>query len=259
MLAAQSIRLATTSRRRRWSGKHDHGPHFAHVRNGVKFGEAPMKDSMALLTGCAFESLHDGQPPTGRASTASRARSRTSFAQSQQKAAKAQSEGWFKDEIIALTGEQVGNRKVPGPEGGVSQDEGIRRTPPPRVSASRAAFEKDGSVTAGNASTINDGAAAVVVASQAKADARCEAAGPDRGVPHLGRGPEGDLHGPGSGGAGGGRESRTEARRYRPVRSTRRSPRRPCTTSRMRHRYGEGERGRRATLGHPIGFGLACS
>lgn len=149
-------------------------PHFAHVRNGVKFGEAPMKDSMAhdgLF--CAFESCMMGNSAdwVAREYGITREEQDEFAAQSQQKAAKAQSEGWFKDEIIALTGEQVGNRKVPGPEGGVSQDEGIRAdTTAEGLGKLRPAFEKDGSVTAGNASTINDGAAALVVASQAKAD-----------------------------------------------------------------------------------------
>ena len=150
-------------------------PHFAHIRNGVKFGEAPMKDSMAhdgLF--CAFELCMMGSSAdwVAREYGITREQQDEFAAQSQQKAAKAQAEGWFKDEIIALTGEQVGNRKVPGPEGGVSQDEGIRAdTTAEGLGKLRAAFEKDGSVTAGNASTINDGAAALVVSSQAKADA----------------------------------------------------------------------------------------
>jgi len=150
-------------------------PHFAHVRSGVKFGEAPMKDSMAhdgLF--CAFEHCMMGNSAdwVAREFGITREQQDDFAAASQQKAAKAQAEGWFRDEIIALTGEQVGNRKAPGPEGGVSQDEGIRAdTTAEGLAKLRPAFEKDGSVTAGNASTINDGAAAVLVASQAKADA----------------------------------------------------------------------------------------
>ncbi len=150
-------------------------PHFAHVRNGVKFGEAPMKDAMAhdgLF--CAFEHCMMGNSAdwVAREYGITRGEQDQFAADSQQKAAKAQAAGWFNDEIIALTGEQVGNRKVPGPEGGVSQDEGIRAdTTAEGLAKLRPAFEKDGSVTAGNASTINDGAAAVVVASQAKAEA----------------------------------------------------------------------------------------
>ena len=149
-------------------------PHFAHVRNGVKFGEAPMKDSMAhdgLF--CAFEHCMMGSSAEWLAGDAkiSREDQDAFAARSQQMAAKAQAEGWFDAEIIPLTGAQVGNRKAPGPEGGISKDEGVRGdTTAEGLANLRAAFEKDGTVTAGNASTINDGAAALVVASQAKAD-----------------------------------------------------------------------------------------
>jgi acetyl-CoA C-acetyltransferase len=92
-------------------------------------------------------------------------------AQSQQRAEKATAEGWFNNEMIPLTGEQVGNRKAPGPEGGVSADEGFRPgTTAESLAKLRPAFSKDGTVTAGNASQINDGAAATIVMSAAKAE-----------------------------------------------------------------------------------------
>ena len=150
-------------------------PHFAHVRSGVKFGEAAMQDSMAhdgLF--CAFEKCMMGNSAewVAREYNISREQQDEFAAQSQQKAGAAQAAGHFDAEIIALTGEQVGNRKVPGLEGGVSKDEGIRGDSTAEgLGKLRPAFEKDGTVTAGNASTINDGAAAVVVASQAKAEA----------------------------------------------------------------------------------------
>lgn len=150
-------------------------PHFSHVRNGVKFGEASMKDSMAhdgLF--CAFEQCMMGNSAewVAREYNISREQQDEFAAASQQKAGKAQAAGHFDAEIIALTGEQVGNRKVPGPEGGVAQDEGVRGDSTAEgLGKLRAAFEKDGTVTAGNASTINDGAAAVVVSSMAKAEA----------------------------------------------------------------------------------------
>ena len=150
-------------------------PHFAHVRSGVKFGEAAMQDSMAhdgLF--CAFEKCMMGNSAewVAREYSISREQQDEFAAQSQQKAGAAQAAGHFDAEIVALTGEQVGNRKVPGLEGGVSQDEGIRGDSTAEgLGKLRPAFEKDGTVTAGNASTINDGAAAVVVASQAKAEA----------------------------------------------------------------------------------------
>ncbi len=150
-------------------------PHFAHVRNGVKFGEAPMKDAMAhdgLF--CPFEQCMMGNSAEWVAGEykISREAQDAFAAKSQQLAGKAQAAGFFDAEIVALTGEQVGNRKKPGADGGVSKDEGIRGDSTAEgLGKLRPAFTKDGTVTAGNASTINDGGAALVVASLAKAEA----------------------------------------------------------------------------------------
>lgn len=85
---------------------------------------------------------------------------------SQQKAVNAQAEGGFKDEIVPVT---VKGRKG---ESVVAADEGPRAdTTMEKLAALRPAFQKDGTVTAGNASTINDGAAAVLVTSERKAKA----------------------------------------------------------------------------------------
>jgi acetyl-CoA C-acetyltransferase len=84
---------------------------------------------------------------------------------SQQKAINAQDNGAFDDEIVPIT---VSTRKG---DVVVSADEGPRRgTTMEALARLRPAFEKGGSVTAGNASTINDGAAAVLVASRSKAE-----------------------------------------------------------------------------------------
>jgi acetyl-CoA C-acetyltransferase len=91
-------------------------------------------------------------------------------AQSHQRAAAAWDAGHFDAEVVTLTGEQVGNRKVPGPEGGIARDEGIRGDSTAEgLGKLRPAFSKDGSVTAGNASQISDGAAATIVMSESKA------------------------------------------------------------------------------------------
>ena len=83
---------------------------------------------------------------------------------SQQKAVKAIEEGAFRDEIIPIT---VKSRKG---ETVVDTDEGPRKdTTMEKLSALKPVFKKGGTVTAGNASTINDGAAAVLVASERKA------------------------------------------------------------------------------------------
>ena len=83
---------------------------------------------------------------------------------SQQKAVAAQENGAFNDEMIAV--------KVTGRKGDtvIDTDEGPRKdTTMERLSSLKAAFQKGGTVTAGNASTINDGAAAVLVMSENKA------------------------------------------------------------------------------------------
>ncbi|MEO0512360.1 MAG: acetyl-CoA C-acyltransferase [Planctomycetota bacterium] len=152
-------------------------PHFAHVRNGAngpKFGPTPFEDHMQFDgLRCAFEgwAMGDAADHIARAYEVSRDEQDRFAAQSHQRAAKATADGWFKNEIVTLTGEQVGNRKKPGPEGGVSADEGIRADSTPEVLAKlRPAFSKDGTVTAGNASQINDGGAALIVMSDTKAE-----------------------------------------------------------------------------------------
>lgn len=145
-------------------------PHFARVREGVKFGPATMEDHMAYDgLRCAFEGWAMGCAADHIAKThnVSRAEQDRFSAQSHQRAAAATAAGYFKNEIVALTGEQCLDKRSPG----VSTDEGIRaESTADALGKLRPVFDKDGSVTAGNASQISDGAAAIVVASQAKAD-----------------------------------------------------------------------------------------
>lgn len=148
-------------------------PHFAFMREGVKFGDLSLRDHMqydGLI--CAFESWAMGCAADWIAEKHSVSREdQDRFAvQSHRRAAKATAEGWFKSEIVPLTGEQVGNRKNPGPEGGVAADEGIRAdSTAENLAKLRPAFGKSGTVTAGNASQISDGAAAVCVMSESRA------------------------------------------------------------------------------------------
>jgi len=145
-------------------------PHFARVREGVKYGPATMEDHMAYDgLRCAFEGWAMGCAADHIAKThnVSRAEQDRFAAQSHQRAAAATAAGHFKNEIVALTGEQCLDKRSPG----VSTDEGIRaESTADALGKLRPVFDKDGSVTAGNASQISDGAAAIVVASQAKAD-----------------------------------------------------------------------------------------
>ncbi len=148
-------------------------PHFAHLRAGVKYGPAQMEDHMAHDgLRCAFECwpMGDAADHIAKKYGVTREDQDRFSAQSHNRAENAQKQGWFDAEIVPLTGEQVGNRKNPGPEGGVSADEGVRPGSSAETLAKlRAAFTKDGSVTAGNASQISDGAAATVVMSETKA------------------------------------------------------------------------------------------
>jgi acetyl-CoA C-acetyltransferase len=83
---------------------------------------------------------------------------------SYQRAIKAQEAGWFSDEIIPVT---VKSRKE---EFIVMEDEEPKKVKFDKIRSLRPAFEKDGTVTAANASKINDGAAAVLVMSRKKAE-----------------------------------------------------------------------------------------
>ena len=82
-------------------------------------------------------------------------------ARSHERAARAAAEGWFDAEIVPLSAEQIKQKAD------VTADEGVRAdTTAEGLARLRTSFKKDGTVTAGNASQISDGAAAVVVASE---------------------------------------------------------------------------------------------
>ncbi|MEM6995978.1 MAG: acetyl-CoA C-acyltransferase [Myxococcota bacterium] len=86
--------------------------------------------------------------------------------QSHQRAANAQDEGWFDDEVVAITVPQ-GRKKDPIR---VEADEGVRRdTTKEKLAKLRPVFREGGSVTAGNCSSLNDGASAMLVTSLARA------------------------------------------------------------------------------------------
>ncbi len=142
-------------------------PHLSSIRGGVKFGDTNMVDHMAHdgLT-CAFEEWGMGFAAEHIATKHSLDRNELDrfSAQSHQRAAAATEAGWFEDELIPLEASQVKQKAD------VTADEGIRSdTTAESLSKLRPAFTKEGVVTAGNASQISDGAAAVVVASEEKA------------------------------------------------------------------------------------------
>jgi len=144
--------------------------HVAYLRGGTKMGDLTFLDSM-LRDGLwdAFQGYHMGVTAENVAKEYQITREQQDIfaAASQQKASAAQKAGKFKDEIAPVT---VTTRKG---ETVVSDDEYIRHDASIETMAKlRPAFQKDGTVTAGNASGINDGAAAVVVMSAAEAEKR---------------------------------------------------------------------------------------
>ncbi|MBU1141859.1 MAG: acetyl-CoA C-acetyltransferase [Firmicutes bacterium] len=134
------------------------------IRGGIKMGEQPMRDHMLYdaLTD-AFEDYHMGITAENIVEKYGFTREeQDAFSwNSQQKAIKAQDAGRFIDEIVPIT---IKNRK-----GDIifSQDEYINRsTSLEKLSQLRPAFKKDGTVTAGNSSGINDGASFILLASE---------------------------------------------------------------------------------------------
>jgi acetyl-CoA C-acetyltransferase len=145
-------------------------PHVAHLRAGQKMGDMSFIDSM-IKDGLwdAFNGYHMGITAENVASQWQISREmQDEFAvASQNKAEAAQKAGKFKDEIIPFT---VKSRKG---DTIVDADEYIRHGATlDAMQKLRPAFTKDGSVTAANASGINDGAAAVVLMSEAEAAKR---------------------------------------------------------------------------------------
>jgi acetyl-CoA C-acetyltransferase len=136
-------------------------PHCAHLRNGQKMGDLQFVDTM-IRDGLwdAFNGYHMGNTAENVAQKwqITREQQDSFAAASQSKAGKAMAAGRFKDEIVPVTIKSrrgdtvVDTDEYPKPDTTVE-----------KLAALRPAFAKDGTVTAGNASGINDGAAATVL------------------------------------------------------------------------------------------------
>jgi acetyl-CoA C-acetyltransferase len=145
-------------------------PHCMHLRNGVKMGDAQMIDTM-IKDGLwdAFNGYHMGNTAENVAQKWQITREdQDNFAlASQQKAEAAQKAGKFRDEIVPV---KISTRKG---DIMVDADEYPKHgTTLDALKKLRAAFDKNGTVTAGNASGINDGAAAIVLMSDKDAAKR---------------------------------------------------------------------------------------
>ncbi len=136
------------------------------VRQGYKYGDQTTVDSL-VRDGlwCAFENWAMGEAAEHIATKCgvTRADQDRFSVQSHQRAAAAWAAGAFKDEVVPVTFPATGKKPIPP----VERDEGIRPdTSAEGLAKLKPSFRSDGTVTAGNASQLSDGAAAVVVASR---------------------------------------------------------------------------------------------
>ncbi|WP_121967095.1 acetyl-CoA C-acyltransferase [Myroides sp. N17-2] len=142
-------------------------PHYIHMRNGNKFGPATIIDGLqndGLVD--AYDNNAMGVSADLCASTHNISREeQDNFAiKSYERSAKAWDAGKFDNEIVPVTVPQRRGDAIV-----VAKDEEYTNVKLDKITSLRPAFTKDGTVTAANASTINDGAAAVVLMSEEKA------------------------------------------------------------------------------------------
>lgn len=144
-------------------------PHYVHLRNGVKFGPTSMVDGMQKD---GLTDAYDGNAMGVCADLCATEYKITreeqdAFAiQSYERSAKAWQAGKFNNEVVPV---EIPQRR--GEPIIFSKDEEYTNVKLDKIPALNAVFTKDGTVTAANASTINDGAAALVLMSEEKANA----------------------------------------------------------------------------------------
>lgn len=137
------------------------------ARWGQKMGDAPAGDMMLGALNCPFGTGHMGVTAENVAKEhgISRAEQDAFALESQTRAARAIAEGRFKEQIVPV---EVSSRKGPV---SFDTDEHPKATSAEALAGLKTVFQKDGTVTAGNASGINDGAAALVLARGEAAEA----------------------------------------------------------------------------------------
>lgn len=143
-------------------------PHYYMARNGQKFGDVKLADGMVKdgLTD-VYNQTHMGNCAElcAREKNFSREDQDKFAIESYTRAAKAWADGRFADEVVPV---EVPQRK--GDPIVVSEDEEYKNVRMDKIASLRPAFEKEGTVTAANASTLNDGASALVLMSREKAE-----------------------------------------------------------------------------------------
>jgi acetyl-CoA C-acetyltransferase len=148
-------------------------PYLSHtMRTGARMGNVEFKDAM-ILDGLwdVYNQQHMGMCAEACAADfkISRANQDEFALESTNRAIRAQKEGAFKAEIVGVSAPQKKGDPIL-----VTEDEGPKSARPEKISTLKPVFKKDGTVTAANASSINDGAAALVLmsAERAKAEGR---------------------------------------------------------------------------------------
>lgn len=142
-------------------------PHYQHARKGSKFGPITMEDGMqkdGLVDAYGKVAMGVCADECATEYDFSREDQDTFAIQSYERSAKAWSEGKFSDEIVPV---EIPQRR--GEPVIFSEDEEYKNVKMEKIPALRPAFTKEGTVTAANASTINDGGAALVLMSAEKA------------------------------------------------------------------------------------------
>ncbi len=144
-------------------------PHYIHMRNGVKFGPTSMIDGMQR------DGLQDAYDNNAMGVAADLCASEYKITreeqdayaiQSYERSAKAWNEGKFDNEVVSVTIPQRRGEPII-----FAKDEEYTNVKLDKIPTLNAVFTKEGTVTAANASTINDGAAALVLMSEEKAKA----------------------------------------------------------------------------------------
>ena len=143
-------------------------PHYMHLRNGQKFGPKTMEDGMqkdGLVDAYDHQAMGVSADLCAKEHGFSREEQDQFAIKSYERSKKAWDEGKFDNEVVPV---EVPQRR--GEPVVISQDEEFKNIKMEKIPQLRAAFTKEGTVTAANASTINDGAGAVVLMSKEKAD-----------------------------------------------------------------------------------------
>jgi acetyl-CoA C-acetyltransferase len=144
-------------------------PHFSNLRTSVKFGSLPMQDSLQLdgLTD-AYDQVAMAvfADATAQKHDISREEQDAFAIRSYERSAAAWEAGAFDDEVVPVSVPQRRGEAIL-----VDKDEEYRQVKLDKIPQLRAAFSKDGTVTAANASALNDGGAALVLMSETRAQA----------------------------------------------------------------------------------------